>query len=84
MCCYNKSLITRSRRCPNTGVGPQAPDEFAEGAAVYAKNKGNVVFYVDRVLGNGKYKLRRGGIKGKGVLDEVFDEKDLQEERFKK
>lgn len=84
MVCCDESLIPLAVVVVLTqGFGLQAPDEYAEGAVVYARNRGKEVFHVAKVLGNGKYKLRRGDIKGKGEEeDKEFDEKDLQEMPF--
>lgn len=54
---------------------------YVEGKEVLAKNEGNKLekFYIDKALGEGKYKLRRGA-KGSDVLEKVFSEGDLSEE----
>ncbi|CAD6566994.1 MAG: hypothetical protein ASARMPREDX12_009209 [Alectoria sarmentosa] len=55
------------------------PDLYTENMKVFAKNEGKEKLYIDEVLGNGEYKLRKGDTKGADVLEEVFAEKDLSE-----
>ena len=61
------------------GLGDQIPDLYTENMKVFAKNEGKEKLYIDEVLGNGEYKLRKGDTKGADVLEEVFAEKDLSE-----
>ncbi|CAF9921487.1 hypothetical protein IMSHALPRED_005185 [Imshaugia aleurites] len=52
--------------------------------AVYATNhdNGKVMLYIEEILERGRYyKLREGKIRGEKVLDKVFHEGDLEEEK---
>ncbi|CAD6565252.1 MAG: hypothetical protein ASARMPRED_006524 [Alectoria sarmentosa] len=60
-------------------VSDLIPDLYTENMKVFAKNEGKEKLYIDEVLGNGEYKLRKGDTKGADVLEEVFAEKDLSE-----
>lgn len=53
--------------------------EWDENEGVYAKGEGTEKLYVDEILGNKKYKLRKTETKGGEVLAKEFVDADLKQ-----